>query len=190
MTKYTTVLSSLLALSPTLIQASRYTLHHRLSSSSSWSPRGIVTLDEIGGNPTYEDTTGKLQPWDALSDYLENSSDLYQLALTAEGETSVGLESPMTFARAVSDCFQESTLDEEHSRFALQCLLTAEAAESITIHHAGIGSQSHPYALGYDLIGLDASKLSSAGCPSQRPSTKTGPKPLNIQVAVPEAPLS
>lgn len=93
---------SLLAILPAMIEASRYTLHHRLGPSSAWSPRGIVTLDEIGGNPTYEDTTGKLQPWDALSDFQEDSSDLYQLALTVEGTSSVGLESPMTFARAVS----------------------------------------------------------------------------------------
>lgn len=72
----------------------------------------------------------------------------------------------------------------------LQCLLNAEAAESITVHHAGIGAQSEPYALGYDLIGLDASQLSSSGCPTQKTNTKTGPKPLNIQVVVPEAPLS
>lgn len=96
------MLSLLEMILPATIEASRYTLHHRLSSSSVWSPRGIITLDEIGGNPTYEDTTGKLQPWDALAGFQEDSSDLYQLALTAEGVQSIGLESPVTFARAVS----------------------------------------------------------------------------------------
>lgn len=93
---------ALLTLAPLLTSATRHTLHHRLGTSSIWSPRGIITINEIGASPTYEDLTGKSRPWDTLPGFDEGSSDLYQLALTSEESNSVGIDSPMTFARAVS----------------------------------------------------------------------------------------
>lgn len=96
------LLLGLLALLPLHTAAGRHTLHHRLGTSSAWSPRGIITIDEAGTS-TYQDVTGKDRPWDALGGLEDVSSDLYQLALTPEGTASVGLDSPMTFARAVSE---------------------------------------------------------------------------------------
>jgi hypothetical protein len=99
MTRIGLLLASLALVSSTA-SASRHTLHHRLGTSSEWSPRGTITIDEAGASPAYEDLTGKTRPWDALPNYEEGS--LYQLALTTEGASSVDIDSPMTFARAVS----------------------------------------------------------------------------------------
>jgi hypothetical protein len=92
---------SLLAL-PAYAWADRYTLHHRIDPSSAWSARGIITLDEGGTGPSYQDLTGNDRPWAVLSNYKADSSHLYQLALTIEGVSSVGSNSPITFTKAVS----------------------------------------------------------------------------------------
>lgn len=87
---------------PALALADRYTLHHRINLSSSWSKRGVITLNQEGSGPIYQDLTGKDRPWDALTDYQADSPHLYQLALTPEGSDTVGHDSPITFARVVS----------------------------------------------------------------------------------------
>jgi hypothetical protein len=72
-----------------------------------------------------------------------------------------------------------------------QCLLDSNADESITIHKHRDGSHSELSGLSYDLAGLDASKLTTTGCPmDSATSTMKTAKSLNIQVSLPEAPLS
>jgi len=87
---------------PVLALADRYTLHHRINPSSSWSARGVITLNEDGASPSYQDLTGKARPWDVLTEFQPDSPHLYQLALTPEGTKTVSHDSPMTFARVVS----------------------------------------------------------------------------------------
>lgn len=93
-----------LLLVPSLACAKRYTLHHRISPSTSWSERGVITLEDasVGGSASYEDLTGKSRPWDALAGSQADSTQLYQLALTPESTKSIGPDTPMTFARLVS----------------------------------------------------------------------------------------
>ncbi|UZJ57037.1 hypothetical protein CBS101457_006357 [Exobasidium rhododendri] len=156
-----------------LARAERYTLHHRIAPSSSWKARGIITLETESPSPSYQDLTGTDRPWAALNDFQADSPHLYQLALTPEGTHAVGNDSPMTFARI--------------------CLLDTDSDESITIHQRKAGSQSSELiGLSYDLIGLDPSRLTNAGCPVESaPSTpRKNAKVINIQVAMPEAPLS
>jgi len=68
--------------------------------------------------------------------------------------------------------------------------LDTDADESLTIHKRKEGSQLELVGLSYDLVGVDASQLTMAGCPSSAVVSKKNAKTLNIQVAMPEAPLS
>lgn len=102
--------------------AETYTLHHRIWPSQ-WSERGIITTSQSatsGGHAgkelfasassaSYQDTTGKQQPWERLDGYESTSESFYQLALTPGSKGKVDDLTPATFARVVRA--SHSTLD-------------------------------------------------------------------------------
>lgn len=136
---------------PTLTWASRYTLHHRISPSSSWSTRGVITLSEVsGGSPSYEDLTGKVRPWDALAGTQSDPMHLYQLALTPESAKTVDAGAPMTFARVVSSPL---SLTAPFARW--QTTLTSAAnATSISASWIPIQRRASPFMLGHSRSSL------------------------------------